>query len=409
MKWNKKIKNLSLFILILNSLFLSAVNDSSADTAAKSTVMNASTSSGDTNTGRAGEIFNFPEDHLLHQPQSVVKNITDYTEWLYWTGILRDVKTGDLYGFQYTLFHQNLMPGVIGFVNHVAISDVLNSQHPRNRYFMLPNQSQIINGTDGKKGDYWRYQDDQTTLTYWKNLDAWSIVSHGNVSSDGGHGQNVSINLTLLNDTADYYLEWPEGIGSMGACAEINSQSLVGRSNYYSHPKMNTTGTLTIDGRTVQVSGDSWFDHQWGGYDQCYPAWDWFSLRLDDGSFVMLFNFKDPSLNNLPDQRSLTFIDPEGNVKWWSGEDAANLTITRWWRSDLFNFSYPVEWTLSTPIGNYSLEPYFDEQIMNVDEGEPKYWEGIMQVREEDPSGKQIGMAYMELAGYAPILSQTEE
>ena len=330
MKWNQKIKNLSLFILILSSLFLAAVNDSSANTAAKSTVTNASTSFGDTNTGRAGEIFNFPEDHLLHQPQSVVKNITDYTEWLYWTGILKDVKTGDLYGFQYTLFYQNLMPGVIGFVNHVAISDVLNSQHPRNRYFMLPNQAQIINGTDGKKGDYWRYQDDQTTLTYWKNLDAWSIVSHGNVSSDGGHGQNVSINLTLLNDTADYYLEWPEGIGSMGACADIDSQSLVGRSNYYSHPKMNTTGTLTIDGRTVRVSGDSWFDHQWGGYDQCYPAWDWFSLRLDDGSFVMLFNFKDPSLNNLPDQRSLTFIDPEGKVKWWSGEDAANLTITRW-------------------------------------------------------------------------------
>jgi len=40
---------------------------------------------------------------------------------------------------------------------------------------------------------------------------------------------------------------------------------------------------------------------------------------------------------------------------------------------------------------------------MNVAPGEVKYWEGIMRVREGDISGKQIGIGYMELAGYAPI------
>jgi predicted secreted hydrolase len=38
-----------------------------------------------------------------------------------------------------------------------------------------------------------------------------------------------------------------------------------------------------------------------------------------------------------------------------------------------------------------------------VAEEEVKYWEGIMRVREENHTGKQIGIGYMELAGYAPI------
>jgi len=63
----------------------------------------------------------------------------------------------------------------------------------------------------------------------------------------------------------------------------------------------------------------------------------------------------------------------------------------------------PLDWTLVTPVGKFALQPYFDGQTMNVAPGEVKYWEGIMRVRDGDISGKQIGIGYMELAGYAPI------
>jgi len=355
--------------------------------------------------GNASLVFDFPADHLLHQPSSVVSNASDFVEWLYWTGDLRDIKTDNLYGFQYTLFQQILMPGIIGYADHVAISDVFNSQHPRNRYYVLPNQAEIINGTDAKKGDYWRYKDSQTTLTYWKALDTWNIVSSGNVSDDGGHGHNISMNLTLKNENYGYFLESPSGIVDMGECARTDPNSMVGKSYYYSHPAMNTTGTLSIDGREVEVRGDSWFDHQWGGFGLCYPAWDWFSIRLDNGSFLMLFNFKDRDQNAILDKRGLTYVDPKGNVKWWSGKDSANLTSTRLWTSDLFGFTYPLEWIISTPMGNYAAEPYFDEQNMNTANGQTKYWEGIMRFRERDHAGAQIGQGYMELTGYAPIFS----
>lgn len=406
MRIESKHSSLALALLIVSGLVMALVPAVLANATVQPTADNVSTLLASSHSGRAEEVFNFPADHVLHQPESVVKNIELFVEWLYWSGVVKDVETGDLYGFQYTLFHQYLPPlGIVGYFNHAAVSDVRNSQHPRYRYLTLPGQANVTNGTDNGKGAYWRYRDASTTLTYWKDSDAWNIVTQGNVSKDG-HGQNISLNLTLVNDKADYYLHQPNGIHDQGDCPDTDSEYMAGRSYYYSHPAMTVTGTLTIDGRLVNVSGDSWFDHQWGGYGKCYMAWDWFSMRLDDGSSVMLYNMKDSHLNDILSQRNLTYIDPKGKVSWWYGEDAANLTVTRWWTSDLFGFKYPLDWVIDTTVGKFAMEPYFDEQTMNVGEGEVKYWEGVMRVRKGDLSGKQIGIGYMELTGYAPRFSQ---
>jgi predicted secreted hydrolase len=121
----------------------------------------------------------------------------------------------------------------------------------------------------------------------------------------------------------------------------------------------------------------------------------------------MIFNHKDPSSNDLPNMRGLTYIDQDGNVTRWIGDEAVNLTATRWWMSDLFGFRYPLDWILNTPVGEFAMEPYFDEQTMNVAKGEVKYWEGIMRVREGNLTGKQIGKGYMELAGYSPRINMS--
>ena len=33
-------------------------------------------------------------------------------------------------------------------------------------------------------------------------------------------------------------------------------------SHYYSGTRLKTTGSVTIDGRELQVTGESWFDHE---------------------------------------------------------------------------------------------------------------------------------------------------
>jgi len=363
---------------------------------------NASNLSFENHSGKAEGVFDFPKDHVLHQPEDIVKNSRLFSEWLYWTGILHDTDTGDLYGFQYTLFQMDLTPGSMAFINHAAISDVRNSQHPLYGYSIFPDQANITNGEDSSKGSYWRYEDNQTTLTYWMDLDAWNIHSQGNASISGGQTQKISQNLSLINDRAGYYLQTSTGINDQGLCFGVGSENMAGRSYYYSHPAMNTTGTLTIGARKINVSGYTWFDHQWGGFRQCYPAWDWFSLRLDNGGFIMLYDLKDFSMNSIPGQRILTYINSEGNVTWWQGENAANLKATRWWTNPS-GTKYPLDWILDTPIGKFALEPYFDEQNMDVEGSPINYWEGIMRVRDGDPGGEQIGTGYLEMTGYAPI------
>ena len=374
----------------------------SSDTIASDNAFNATSLSAENRSSKADEVFDFPKDHVLHQPQEVVTNAKLFAEWLYWTGVLHDEETGKPYGFQYTLFQMDLQPGLMAFINHVAISDVYNSQHPLYGYSILPEQANITSGNDGNKGAYWRYEDNQTNLTYWSSLDSWSIETRGSASVGGGKFQTISMNLTIANDKADYHLQSPNGITELGTCLSIGSDAMAGRSYYYSHPAMTTSGTITVGRRTINVTGDSWFDHQWGGFRQCYPAWDWFSLRLDDGSYVMLYDIKDPLKRSIPSHRRLTHIDSNGNVSWWQGRDAGNITATRWWTS-LHGTKYPVDWALKTPVGNFSLEPYFDEQNMDLEGSPLKYWEGIMRIRAVDLSGEQIGTGYLEMIGYAPI------
>jgi predicted secreted hydrolase len=386
-------------ILIMVLLVMPAA---SSDKIASEDADNATNLSAESDSGKAEEVFDFPKDHVLHQPQEVVKNTKLFAEWLYWTGILHDEKTGNPYGIQYTLFQMDLQPGQMAFINHVAVSDVFNSQHPFYGYSISTDQANITSSNDGSRGTYRRYEDNQTNLTYWSDSDSWNIITPGSASVGGGKSQTISMNLTVANDKADYYLQSPTGITKQGTCLSIGPDAIAGRSYYYSHPAMTTEGTITIGQRTINVTGDSWFDHQWGGFRQCYPAWDWFSLRLDNGSYVMLYNLKDPLMHSIPSQRRLTHIDSNGNIAWWQGKNTSKMTATRWWTSPS-GIKYPVDWILETPIGKFALEPYFDEQNMDVEGSPIKYWEGIMRVRAGDLRGKQIGTGYLEMTGYAPI------
>ena len=213
-------------ILIILLLLMPAA---SSDTIASEEADNATNLSAEYSSGKAEEVFDFPKDHVLHRPQEVVKNTKLFAEWLYWTGILHDVETGKPYGIQYTLFQMDLQPGLMAFINHVAISDVYNSQHPLYGYSIFPDQANITSGTDGNKGAYWRYEDNQTNLTYWSDLDSWKIITRGSASVGDGKSQTISMNLTIANDKADYYLQSPTGITEQGTCLSIGSDAMAGQ------------------------------------------------------------------------------------------------------------------------------------------------------------------------------------
>ena len=65
-------------------------------------------------------------------------------------------------------------------------------------------------------------------------------------------------------------------------------------SYYYSQPYFKASGTITIDDKPVQVSGQAWMDREWSSQplasDQ--TGWDWFSLHLGSGEKLMLFRLR---------------------------------------------------------------------------------------------------------------------
>jgi predicted secreted hydrolase len=177
---------------------------------------------------------------------------------------------------------------------------------------------------------------------------------------------------------------------------------------YYSRPRMKAVGTLEIDGQARPVTGMLWFDRQWG-YDVRDPwlMWDWFSLRLDDGSSIMLYVFRDP---NSPLAEG-TYVPAIGQP---IHLDAAAFTVqsTDHWTSPHTAIRYPMGWDISIPSQGLTLavtaaakDQEFDALLTTFN----IYWEGLCTVTgvrtvADQPGQSQpvTGFAYTELTNYTP-------
>lgn len=343
--------------------------------------------------GLAKDIYDFPRDHRFHNDADYTNG--RYLEWIYYTGIIRD-ENARQWGYQVTIFQA--MPtgdkNLRAFLYDVALSDVENGQFLHHR-LALPALGQVRNTPTG-----WKFDNGQLLVEYDETADSWILGYDGDLEDSAGTPIPVNFNFTLLNDKSDYYLHDPEdGISPIGEC-EQNFDTLEGYTYYYTHPAMTTTGILTVDDTTSSMTGDTWFDHQWGNFFHCRLAWDWFSLRLDNGDFLMIFsllNSQGEFLNLL----GMTYINHEtGSAEYWTGADDVKLTPTnRVYVAPDSGTVFPIEWTVETPIGTYGVRPVFDSQAPpTLISLVPEYWEGLITVHEGGLDGEQIGEGYLEVA-----------
>ncbi len=292
---------------------------------------------------------------------------------------------GHQWGFQITLFTQILLNQQT-YLYDVALSDLFSSQflHFRGTAFR-----------DVGDADELIFQDDLFRLALDDGV--WLIHFSGD-APDMGIGGTVplEIDLSLEPQNYDYYLHGPEGSAEMGEC-NGDRETFDGYTYYYSHPALTTNGAISVDNTTHSVVGDTWFDHQWGNFLHCNLAWNWFSLRFDDGSFMMLFQFLDDDGNPLPNLLGASYLDTDGTVTYWEGEDDVTLTPTRFWTHPEQKTAFGLEWTVETPVGTFGVAPYFDNQTPSYLAGIPYYWEGAMRVRDSGQSGQQIGIGYLEV------------
>jgi predicted secreted hydrolase len=134
----------------------------------------------------------------------------------------------------------------------------------------------------------------------WQSAGAWGQWS---VDAPVGGGGLLQLDLT---PTQAYVLNGSNGIVAQGKGA---------RSAYYSDPRLAAHGTLEVNGRSTRLSGQGWFDHQWGNFasNPSSMHWNWFACQFANRSDLMLYQFITPGGQPTGIQ-SASFVSPAGTV-----------------------------------------------------------------------------------------------
>ncbi|MFE1980176.1 lipocalin family protein [Streptomyces mirabilis] len=165
--------------------------------------------------------------------------------------------------------------------------------------------------------------------------------------------------------------------------------------NYeYAFPAMDTSGTLTLNGRTEKVRGQSWLDHQWGPLPDIAAgkaSWSWMNLNLSNGDEVSLWKTKENKENTWA-----TVQKPDGT------QPVAEATLTpdnsTLWTSPTTGKKYPTRWKITIPgeHAKLNVKTYANDQELTVPG--PRY-EGSAAVTGTYDHRPVTGTTYVELTG----------
>lgn len=303
---------------------------------------------------------NLPENDAFLPTQEV--------QWWYWTGHLQ-AEDGRRFGFEVVFFAFDSFLFMRDQLVQAAITDVDGQRFSYEEFveFKLPNRGK--NGFNLKSG----YGDKVTAV--------------------GGDGHD-----RLHAQVGDYVLDIelqatkPPALHYGG---DAHPYRFGGYTYYYSRPKMETKGTLTIAGETFHVSGTSWFDRQYGELFQAIQqGWQWFAIELDDNRQIMLFDFKG---SDSAVEKSGSLTDAEGRTVQLGAQDF-QVTVLDQWTSPDTGCTYPSGWEVEVRGEKFTVQPLVKDQELHGHHGfwiGPVYWEGACSVE-----GAVAGKAYVELNGY---------
>ena len=309
------------------------------------------------------------------------------TEWWYFTGNLSDAQ-GRPYGFELTFFRVALAPRKPAgasrwltnqlYMAHFAVTDV-----PAGRFVAHQRFARGALGLAGAQASPFRV---------W--VGDWSVQS---VAGDGfpwrlqAADKTAGLTLSLL-PRQGVILNGDHGLSRKGSAPGDASF-------YYSMPRLAATGKLRLDGRTIGVHGTVWLDREWStsalASDQV--GWDWFALRLKDGSDLMFYRLRDRGGRTDPHSAG-TWVSPQGRVE-HLGADAMKIDVLAHWDSPRGG-RYPARWRLRVPsLGlDVEVQPLLADQELDL---AVRYWEGAVRIQ-GTRAGKAVrGDGYVELTGYA--------
>ncbi|BCM90259.1 hypothetical protein IAD21_02110 [Abditibacteriota bacterium] len=347
-----------------------------------------------------GYQFAFPRDHGSHPPYS--------TEWWYYTGHLKS-SSGREFGFQATWFRTALTPSLRRqskwatrdiYFAHFALTDV-NGQH---FYFSdkIGRGSLGLSGADAGKSAPRVHVGDWNLQFGPGSGSSQSIRLNGTSDQSATRGQPFGVRLDFRA------LKAPTIHGERGVSQKSAG---VGRaSHYYSFCRLDTRGKVQLNGETFEVTGQSWFDHEFGSaqLEREQTGWDWFSIQLDDGRELMLYRLR-LTKNRVEPLSSGTLVERDGRTRHLKLSDF-RLTPTGT-TTVASGVRYPTSWEIEVPSLGLSLVStpvVADQELRPLRSGvDLTYWEGLIALKGTARGKAVAGRGYLELTGYAKSFAGT--
>jgi predicted secreted hydrolase len=325
--------------------------------------------------------YEFPRDHGAHRQFK--------TEWWYYNGHLKD-RSGNSFGYQVTFFRVGLIPGRPPssgsrwrlrevLLAHLAITDI-----GKQSFFY---QEKADRGNLGLAGA------DENRYRVW--VENWRVCQEGRGHQIIAGDSDLGLSLELIPSRPPV-IHGVNGVSQKGAGK--------GRaSHYYSLTRLKTKGILRIKSREIPVSGLSWMDHEFGSNQLAknQVGWDWFSLQLDNGMDLMIYQLRrqdggaEPFSSGtlvLSDFRTIHLPWPEIKLHPLSS-----------WKSGRSGATYPASWEINLPQYDLKLSivPWVaDQELMTEKSAGVTYWEGTVKVKGTYQGKAVEGEGYVELTGY---------
>ena len=316
-----------------------------------------------------GKTFVFPADHGPHPDYRI--------EWWYITANLKD-STGTAYGAQWTLFRQAMAPGAQqeGWANqqiwmgHAAVTSA--GIHRYSEAFARGGVGQA--GVEAKPFQAW--------------IDSWQM--RGLSSMDDANIAPLQLTASGADFSYALRLDADRPLVLQGDAGYSRKSERGQASHYFSQPYFEVTGSVTIDDKPSEVTGQAWMDREWSSQplasDQ--TGWDWFSLHLNSGEKLMLFRLRQNDGNHYS---SGNWISPGGKSEQIV---SADINMTPQAFTEIEGRKIPTAWHLA--IASRALA--IDCVALN-----PRSWMGTSFPYWEGPisfAGSHAGLGYLEMTGY---------